>query len=377
MDPTLPVLEHQFESFIRSVQRSHSPAIAQSSDRPSRSRRARVEASRRESDLPSVPLSVLDTSPIVAGSTAAEALHRTLDLARLVDDLGYHRYWVPEHHGMRGVACAATAVVVGRIAAATTRIRVGSGGVLLPNHAPLVVAEQFGTLEIFHLGRIDLGVGRALGGRRPVVDLVRGEQSRTAFPFREQLAQLLDHFRSGPAVPAVGHRPEVWLLGSSRTSAELAGALGLPYAFAAHLNPAGAAEAVGTYRTAFVGAAPRVLLGVPVIAADTDARAEWLAASIALKVLDRARGERRLLPTAEEANAYPYTAEDRAVIRERLAGHVVGSAATVQDALQRLVDDTGADELMITTPVHDHIARRRSYEICGTLPSHTTEAVSQ
>jgi luciferase family oxidoreductase group 1 len=355
MDPTLPVLEHQFEPFPRSVASTAPPGLAvRGSGCPG-----------GRPDLPPVPLSVLDTSPIVAGSTAAEALHRTLDLARLADDLGYHRYWVPEHHGMRGVACAATSVVVGRIAAATTRIRVGSGGVLLPNHAPLVVAEQFGTLEIFHPGRIDLGVGRALGGRRPVVDLVRSEQARTAVPFREQLARLLGHFRSGPAVPALGHRPQVWLLGSSRASAELAGALGLPYAFAAHLNPAGAIEAVDTYRTAFAGDDPQVLLGVPVIAADTDARAEWLAASIGLKVLGRTRGERILLPSAEAANTRPYTADERSLIRERLAGHVIGSPATVKDGLQRLVDDTGADELMITTPVHDHAARRRSYEICA------------
>ncbi|WP_308194554.1 MsnO8 family LLM class oxidoreductase [Pseudonocardia kujensis] len=185
-------------------------------DGPPRGRRARVGTSRRETVPSPVPLSVLDTSPIVAGSTAAEALRLTLDLARLADDLGYHRYWAPEHHGMRGVACAAPAVVVGRVAAATTRIRVGSGGVLLPNHAPLVVAEQFGTLGIFRPGRIDLGAGRAPGGRRPVVDLVRSEEARTAVPFREQLARLLDHFRSGPAVPAVGLRPEMWLLGSSR-----------------------------------------------------------------------------------------------------------------------------------------------------------------
>ena len=299
------------------------------------------------------------------GSTAREALRNTLDLAVLAEELGFHRYWVPEHHSMRGVASSAPAVVVGRIADATARIRVGAGGVLLPNHAPIVVAEQFGTLEAFHPGRIDLGIGRALGGPQHAADAVRSERERTAKSFEEQVAELLRYFRPAGervrAVPADGNVPPVWLLGSSGHSAELAGSLGLGYAFAHHLKPENAVEALGKYH------GPQTLVSVSVIVADTDAEAEYLAGSTRMKVLSRVRGKRIQLPSPTEAAAYPYTVEDRAEIAARAGGVLVGSPDTVRELLQAVLDETGTTELMLTTPVYEHAARRRSYELMSKI----------
>ncbi|GAA2797510.1 LLM class flavin-dependent oxidoreductase [Saccharopolyspora taberi] len=316
-------------------------------------------------------LSVLDTSPIVQGSTARQALHNTVELARFAEELGYHRYWVPEHHSMRGVASSAPAVLVGRIAAATRRIRVGSGGVLLPHHAPLVVAEQFGTLEALHPGRIDLGLGRAPGGPPHAAAAIRGSRVPDDVPFGERLRELLSYFdpaegQSVTAVPAVGNAPRVWILGSSAASAELAGSVGLPYAFAHHLNPEGL-EAVRVYRDSFqpspMSPAPQVMISVSVIAADTDERAEWLAGPARLKVFSRKRGNRILLPSPDDAAAYPYTSEDRAEIAARAHSVVVGSPATVRGRLESLVGETGADEVMVTTPVYHHADRLLSYEL--------------
>ncbi|MEU2042082.1 MsnO8 family LLM class oxidoreductase [Nocardia niwae] len=200
-----------------------------------------------------VHISVLDTAPIAQGMDAATALRNAVELARFVDELGYHRYWIPEHHGMSGVASAAPAVVSERVASVTRRIRVGAGGVMLPNHAPIVVAEQFGTLEAFHPGRIDLGLGRASGGPRDIVDRVRSEADRTATPFRDQIRELLALFEAAhgdgrtAAVPAVGNRPEIWMLGSSDYTARIAGDLGLPFAAAHHLKPNNTIEAVLAY----------------------------------------------------------------------------------------------------------------------------------
>lgn len=305
-------------------------------------------------------LSVLDTSPVVQGATPKQALENTVDLAVLADSLGYHRYWVPEHHGMRGVASSAPAVLVGHLTTATSRIRVGAGGVLLPNHAPMVVAEQFGTLAALHPGRIDLGIGRAPGGPAAAVEAVRPAAERNAKPFRSQLAELLGYLNEEAhpaAIPVLGgNRPPVWLLGSSPASAALAAELGLPYAYAHHLS--GRTMRVGPDRT---------LVSVSVIAAEDDEHAEWLAGSIRLKVLSRHRGTRILLPGPEEAAAYPYTAADRADIAARVGGVIVGSPATVRKRLQAIIDETGTTELMVTTPVYDHAARRRSYELVARL----------
>jgi luciferase family oxidoreductase group 1 len=318
-----------------------------------------------------VRISVLDTSPIVQGSTPRQALRNTVDLAVLADALGYHRYWVPEHHGMRGVASSAPAVLVGQLANVTRRLRVGAGGVLLPNHAPIVVAEQFGTLAALHPGRIDLGLGRAPGGPGPAVEAVRPEAARTAKSFRQQVDELRAYFDEDahpPAVPVLGGNvPAMWLLGSSTASAELAGELGLPYAFAHHLNPDGAAEAMRAYRAHCHHTTPTTLVSVSVIAAEDDERAEWLAGSTRLKVLSRVRGNRILLPSPEDAAAYPYTASDRAEIAARSGSVLTGSPETVAKHLHTILDDTGTDELMVTTPLYHHADRRRSYELLATI----------
>ncbi len=299
-------------------------------------------------------LSVLDTSPIVHGSTPKQALENTVDLAVLADTLGYHRYWVPEHHGMRGVASCAPAVLVGHLANATRRIRVGAGGVLLPNHAPMVVAEQFGTLAALHPGRIDLGIGRAPGGPAAAVAAVRP----SAEPFRQQLDELLGYLNEDAhpaAIPVLGgNAPPLWLLGSSPASATLAAELDLPYAYAHHLT--GRPMRVGPHRT---------LVSVSVIAAEDDERAEWLTGSTRLKVLSRHRGTRILLPSPEEAAAYPYTDADRAEIATHKV--IAGGPATVTKHLQTILDETHTTELMVTTPVYDHTARRRSYELLATI----------
>ncbi|CAM3311573.1 LLM class flavin-dependent oxidoreductase [Kibdelosporangium persicum] len=325
---------------------------------------------RRQAD---VRLSVLDTSPIVQGSTPRQALRDTVDLALLADTLGYHRYWVPEHHSMRGVASSAPAVLVGHLANVTRDLRVGAGGVLLPNHAPIVVAEQFGTLAALHPGRIDLGIGRAPGGSKSAVEAVRPERERTAKSFREQLGELLA-FLDPPAdarikaIPVVGGNvPPVWLLGSSPDSAALAAELGLSYAFAHHLNPDKAVEATRVYRER--AASPTMLVSLSVIVAEDDERAEWLAGSTRLKVLSRVRGTRIQLPSPEDAAAYPYTDEDRAEIAGRSGSVVVGSPETVTKHLQGVLDDTGADELMVTTPLYYHSDRRRSYELLASVGS--------
>ncbi|MEU3644114.1 LLM class flavin-dependent oxidoreductase [Lentzea sp. NPDC034063] len=286
-------------------------------------------------------LSVLDTSPIVQGSTPREALRNTVDLAELAEELGFHRYWVPEHHGMRGVASSAPAVLVAHLAAVTSRLRVGSGGVLLPNHPPLVVAEQFGTLAALHPGRIDLGVGRAPGGSPSVVSALR----RSDRPYRSQLLELqaLLNPSDTVAVPVQGgNMPELWLLGSSPSTATLAAELGLPFAFARHLSPE------------LVCAAD--LVSVSVICAEDDQRAEWLAGPIRTKVRGRQDGNRILLPSPQDAAVLP---DDGRVL--------VGGPETVARKLQAVLDETGTSELMITSPIYHHADRRRSYELLAAI----------
>ncbi|MGW0518257.1 LLM class flavin-dependent oxidoreductase [Crossiella sp. NPDC003009] len=318
-----------------------------------------------------VRLSVLDTSPIVQGATPRQALLNTVDLARLTDTLGYHRYWVPEHHGMRGVASSAPAVLIAHLATTTANLRLGSGAVLLPNHPPVVVAEQFATLTALHPNRIDLGIGRAPGGPKSAVAAVRPD---TATPFRTQLEELHHHLHhpETKAIPARGgDTPPIWLLGSSTTSAALAATLGLPYAYAHHLNPPAAAEALHHYRATFRPTpqtpAPTTLISVSVITAETDTHAEWLAGSTRLKVLSRHHGTRIQLPSPETAAEYPYTESDRAVIASRSGNVLVGSPETVAERLQQILDATGTTELMATTPVYHHTDRRRSYELLATI----------
>ncbi|MCK2240870.1 MULTISPECIES: LLM class flavin-dependent oxidoreductase [unclassified Crossiella] len=324
-----------------------------------------------------IRLSVLDTSPIVQGATPQQALRNTVDLATLADSLGYHRYWVPEHHGMRGVASTSPAVLIAHLANTTTTLRLGAGGVLLPNHAPLVIAEQFATLTALHPGRIDLGIGKAPGGRQQVINEIRPAATRTAKPFPHQLTELQTYLNppeNAPikAIPAInGTPPPLWLLGSSPTSATLAATLGLPYAYAHHLNPTAAAEALHTYRTHFRPTpqtpAPTTLVSLAAIAAETDPQAEYLAGSIRRKVLSRHHGTRIQLPTPEEAAIHPYTAADHTHLATHSAKLLVGSPEKLTADLQAILDTTGATEIMVTTPVYRHADRRRSYELLATI----------
>lgn len=329
------------------------------------------------SSLTDVQLSVLDLSPIPSDGDAGTALRNTIDLARQTERLGYHRYWVAEHHNMPGVASSATAVLIGHVAQATEKIRVGSGGVMLPNHAPLIVAEQFGMLEAFHPGRIDLGIGRAPGTDQRTALAVRG--SRTALSaenFPQQLTELMDYFepdetRPVNAFPAIGHKPPFWLLGSSGFSAQLAGALGLPFAFAHHFSAKNTLPAVRLYRESFRPSEtlqePYLMLGAAVICAETDERAQWLAGPSGLTFLSLRRGRPIPLPTPEAAAEYEYTDLDRQFIEERFGSNIIGSPETVRKGLDTLISDTGADEIMLTTMVHGQADRVRSYELVSEL----------
>ena len=324
------------------------------------------------------PLSVLDLSPVTTATPGSAALRNSLDLARLADRLGYKRYWLAEHHNLASIASSAPEIMIGQIAAATTHIRVGSGGVMLVNHAPLMVAERFKVLEALFPGRIDLGLGRA-PGTDPVTSyaLRRRQDAREGDDFLERFQELIllerggfpeQHpFRNVHAVPADVALPPIWLLGSSGYSAELAAAVGMGFAFAHHFAEHDAESAMLSYRAHFKPSAslpqPYAILAVAAVAADTDAEAERIASSTDLHFARRAKGEYLPLASPEEAAAYPYTAIDRDRIarhRERL---VVGNAESVKHRLLALIEVTRADELMITTMAYDHAARRRSYEL--------------
>src|SRR5579862_2577650 len=324
------------------------------------------------------PLSVLDLSPITSGHTGAEALRNTLDLARLADSLGYKRYWVAEHHNLPAIASSAPEIMIGQICAATSRIRVGSGGVMLPNHAPLMVAERFKVLEALYPGRIDLGLGRAPGTDPVTSYALRARQDpRQGDDFLERFQELLlferggfpegHPFRNVRAVPVDVALPPIWLLGSSDYSAQLAAAVGMGYSFAHHFADYDAASAMLSYREHFKPsatlAAPYAILGTAVIAADTDTEAERIAASAELHYVRRAKGEYLPLASPEEAQAYPYTPIDRERMARQRTRLVIGGIARVKGRLHALIEATRADELMITTMVYDHAARRRSYEL--------------
>ena len=314
---------------------------------------------------------MLDLVPIGSGTTTTAALEHSTALVRRVEELGFRRYWVAEHHGMPGVGSSSPAVLIAHLAAASSRIRVGSGGVMLPNHQPLVVAEQFGTLEALHPGRIDLGIGRAPGtDPRTAAALRRGTDPLGADDFPQQLTELISYFHGdGPvlAVPAVGHQPDLWLLGSSGYSAQVAGLLGLPFAFAHHFSGQHTMAALALYRETFrpsaVLAEPYAMIAAAVLAADTDAEARRLALPGALQFLRLRQGRPGLVPTPDEAAAHPYTDEERAFVEDRLAGQVIGSPATVRDGVRELVERTGVAELMVVTSAHSGADRLRSYEL--------------
>jgi len=317
-------------------------------------------------------LSVLDLAPVGQGSTPATALGHSVELARLAERLGYRRLWVAEHHNMPGIASSSPPVLVAHLAASTSTIRVGAGGVMLPNHAPLVVAEQFGMLEALHPGRIDLGIGRAPGTDPVTAAALRsGPAALAAAEFPQQLRDLLSFFEGShpqiTAVPGRGYRPALWLLGSSDYSARVAGLLGLPFSFAHHFASANTLPAVAAYRETFRPSAdlpqPYVMLGVPVICADTTERARWLAGSSALSFVRLRQGRPMQLPTPEDAADYVFTPSERELLKSWTSPLVVGDPSTVRDGLSALVERVGADELMITTMVHGHADRMRSYEL--------------
>ncbi len=320
-----------------------------------------------------IPLSVLDLSPIVRGGTAAQALANTLDLARHAERLGFHRYWLAEHHNMAGIASSATAVVIGHVAAGTSTIRVGAGGVMLPNHAPLVIAEQFGTLESLFPGRIDLGLGRAPGSDQITMRALRRERTNAADTFPRDVLELMSYFRPAKpgqlvrAVPGAGLDVPIWLLGSSLFSAELAATLGLPYAFAGHFAPALMFEALALYRERFSPSTwqprPRALVGVGVVAAESDAEATFLFTSIQQQIRDLHRGEPGPLRPPIASMDGQWTAGEKAGVEQFLREAIVGEPATIRRGLERLIERTAADEVMITTQVFDHAARKRSYDI--------------
>ena len=324
-----------------------------------------------------IPLSILDLSPVTTATPGSVALRNTLDLAQLADRLGYKRYWVAEHHNLANVGSSAPEIMIGQIAAVTSHMRVGSGGVMLPNHAPLMVAERFKVLEALFPGRIDLGLGRAPGTDQITSYALRVRQDpRQGDDFLERFQELLlleqngypegHPFRKVHAVPSDVPLPPIWLLGSSGYSAELAASLGLGFAFAHHFADYDAASAMLTYRDHFKPAAlaaPYAILGTAVIAADTDAQAERIAASADLHYARRAQGEYLPLASPEEAAAYPYTPIDRERIGRQRTRLVVGGIARVKERLLALVEATRADEIMITSMIYDHGARRHSYEL--------------
>jgi luciferase family oxidoreductase group 1 len=323
-----------------------------------------------------IPLSVLDLSPILEGGDAAQSFRNTLDLARHAERWGYHRYWLAEHHGIPSVASAATAVLIAHVAGGTSTIRVGAGGIMLPNHAPLVIAEQFGTLESLFPGRIDLGLGRAPGSDQATARALRRPPT-AADTFPQDVQELLAWFEPASpgqvvrAIPGAGLRVPVWILGSSTFGAQLAAALGLPFAFASHFAPAMLEQALDIYRARFEPSEylerPRVMIGVNVFAANTDEEARLLFTSLQQAFLTLRRGRPGPLPPPRAGFEQEMAPFERAMLDDMLAYTVVGTRERVRDGLREIVARTGADELMLASQIHDHAARLRSYEITASV----------
>jgi luciferase family oxidoreductase group 1 len=329
-----------------------------------------------------VPLSVLDLAPVGSGSSPAAALRASHELVVAAERLGYHRYWVAEHHNMPGIASSSPAVLLASLAGLTSTIRLGSGGVMLPNHSPLVIAEQFGMLEAMHPGRIDLGIGRAPGTDQRTMSALR----RTTVGLREPdlpnlLGELLGFFNGSfpedhpyhpiTAVPARGYQPAIWLLGSSDYSAHLAGLLGIPFSFAHHFASGGTDAALARYRGSFRPSVildePYVMLGAAVLCADTTERARHLARPSDLSFLRLRAGRPGPMPTPEEAAGYQMTPLEKETVRAWSAARILGDPPTVADQLAALVERTQADEVMVTTMAHDPADRLRSYELLADL----------
>jgi luciferase family oxidoreductase group 1 len=321
-----------------------------------------------------IPFSVLDLSPIVQGGDAAMSFRNSLDLAQHAERWGYQRYWLAEHHGMPGIASAATSVLIGHVAGGTSKIRVGAGGIMLPNHSPLLIAEQFGTLESLYPGRIDLGLGRAPGSDQITARALRRNLSSDADEFPRDVVELMDYFSADSknpvhAVPGRGLSVPIWILGSSLFGAQLAAALGLPFAFASHFAPQQLMQALALYRANFRPSArlakPYVMLGFNVFAADSDEEASYLASSMQQAFVNLRNGRPARLP-APVAD-YPNTVgpAERALLDSVLSCSAIGASAMVRASLNAFIERTGANELMISSQIHDHSARLRSYEIAS------------
>jgi luciferase family oxidoreductase group 1 len=321
-----------------------------------------------------VPYSLLDLAPICAGSNASQSFRNTLDLARNAERWGYRRFWLAEHHGMPGIASAATAVLIGHVAGGTSTIRVGAGGIMLPNHSPLVIAEQFGTLESLYPGRIDLGLGRAPGSDQRTAQALRRNLASDPEEFPRDVLELADYFSAEPrqavrAVPGMALNVPLWILGSSLFGAQVAAALGLPYAFASHFAPAQMMAAVALYRAKFRPSRqlqkPYVMLGFNVFAADSLEEAQFRATSMQQAFVDLRSGRPSQLPPPVEGYLERIGPEERSILEQILSCASIGTPEIVQAGLRDFVNRTGADELMLTSQIFDHGARLRSFEIAA------------
>ena len=321
-----------------------------------------------------IPLSVLDLSPITHGSNAAHSFSNTLDLARHAERWGYRRFWLAEHHGMPGIASAATSVLIGYVAGGTSTIRVGAGGIMLPNHSPLVIAEQFGTLESLYPDRIDLGLGRAPGSDQLTARALRRNLASDPDEFPRDVQELADYFSDAPrqavrAVPGTGLNVPLWILGSSLFGAQVAAAFGLPYAFASHFAPAQMMAAIKLYRSEFRPsrnlATPYVMLGFNVFAAESLAEARFLATSMQQAFVNLRSGRPSQLMPPVEGYTERLGPPERAILDQVLSCASIGTPEIVREDLRKFVERTGADELMITSQIFDHTARLRSFEIAA------------
>ncbi|MDX3893928.1 LLM class flavin-dependent oxidoreductase [Pusillimonas sp.] len=326
--------------------------------------------------MSTIPFSILDLSPITEGSSAAESFRHTLDIAQHGERWGYKRYWMAEHHGMPGIASAATSILISHVAAGTSSIRVGAGGIMLPNHSPLVIAEQFGTLESLYPGRIDLGLGRAPGSDQTTARALRRNLAASADEFPQDVLELLDYFSDEPrqpvrAVPGTGLNVPVWILGSSLFGAQLAAALGLPYAFASHFAPQQLMQAIQVYRSTFQPSQylqkPYVMLGFNVFAADDEDEAHYLASSWQQSFVSLRSGRPIRLPPPVKGYLDNIGPQAQHLLDHVLSCAAVGAPETVARQLRAFIDKTGADELMITSNMFEHKARLRSYEIAAQL----------
>ncbi|MFB5662633.1 LLM class flavin-dependent oxidoreductase [Alteribacillus sp. HJP-4] len=327
--------------------------------------------------LNDIRYSVLDLSPIIAGGTIAESFQNTLDIAQHTEKWGFHRYWMAEHHNMPFIGSSATSVLINHIAQGTSTIRVGSGGIMLPNHAPLIIAEHFGTLESLHPGRIDLGLGRAPGTDQRTAMALRKNHRSTGDEFPQLLEELRSYFRPDPgkgyvrAFPGQGLDIPIWLLGSSGFSARLAGQLGLPFAFASHFSPENTIPALDLYRRSFepsqVLEKPYAMVGMNIVAADTDEEAEYLGTSLQQQFLNLVRNtEEPLQPPVDNMDEV-WTEREKMALHQQLGASIFGSKVTVKQRMQQFLEETQADEMMINAQIYDHRARLRSFEIVSEI----------